>query len=376
MAYRISVNAQGKILTTNNGMRVLVHTVPMTTELWLDAHDSSTITESSYNVVSQWDDKSGNNRHVVQSVEAAKPSLHYPGQFGLNLLKFDGNTQHIDTVDNASWLNNEEFTVFAITLAHTYLRENRFISCFDLSNPSSNDWDLGRGGPLFKEWGLRQNEGDTAVWYDDILTTFVPLVTVTEVNDSGSHMWLTGKDLGTQTEPAIPFTNITAKLGIGGPDGNGFPYAGSIGEVIIMTGTVTTAIRQRAEGYLAWKWTVENQLPVDHPYKDSAPSWIAPANTVLPVISGNPYEGEVLTSTEGTWTGDSLTITYQWQNDGVDIVGETSSTYTATGLAIDDVITCDVTATNYAAKVKATSNDLTITEVVDTFAIYSNITIY
>ena len=25
------------------------------------------------------------------------------------------------------------------------------------------------------------------------------------------------------------------------------------------------------EGYLAWKWAFEDQLPSDHPYKNSAP---------------------------------------------------------------------------------------------------------
>ena len=50
------------------------------------------------------------------------------------------------------------------------------------------------------------------------------------------------------------------------------------------------------------------------------PSPVAPANTVLPVISGSTVVGNVLTTTSGTWTGfPAPTFTYQWQRAaGVD----------------------------------------------------------
>jgi hypothetical protein len=33
----------------------------------------------------------------------------------------------------------------------------------------------------------------------------------------------------------------------------------------------TTDNRQKLEGYLAWKWGMVPNLPVDHPYKTSPP---------------------------------------------------------------------------------------------------------
>ena len=41
--------------------------------LWLDAEDTSTITLNGSNV-SQWDDKSGNGRHVSQATAANQPA--------------------------------------------------------------------------------------------------------------------------------------------------------------------------------------------------------------------------------------------------------------------------------------------------------------
>lgn len=42
--------------------------------IWLDADDASTFTYSSGVLVSQWNDKSGNGRHMFQAVVAAQPS--------------------------------------------------------------------------------------------------------------------------------------------------------------------------------------------------------------------------------------------------------------------------------------------------------------
>lgn len=81
-----------------------------------------------------------------------------------------------------------------------------------------------------------------------------------------------------------------------------------------------------------------------------------PINLVAPAVTGNLTNGSTLTSTTGTWTG-LPSYTYQWKRDGVDISGQTSSTYTY-ATANDDgrYITCVVTATNLLGSGSATSN--------------------
>jgi hypothetical protein len=49
-----------------------------------------------------------------------------------------------------------------------------------------------------------------------------------------------------------------------------YNFQGHIGEMVAVVGTSTTG-RQLIEGYLAWKWGLEANLPADHPYKSSAP---------------------------------------------------------------------------------------------------------
>jgi hypothetical protein len=96
----------------------------------------------------------------------------------------------------------------------------------------------------------------------------------------------------------------------------------------------------------------------------------APVNTVAPVISGATYVGDVLTTTNGTWTG-SPTFTYQWfnENDTENIVGATSSTYTLGSVLAGIEISCKVTGTN------AAGSDTGVSNVIGTTALYAPVNI-
>ena len=73
-----------------------------------------------------------------------------------------------------------------------------------------------------------------------------------------------------------------------------------------------------------------------------------PVNTVQPSIDGNSFVGGILTVVDnGTWTGTlPITYTYQWQRNGIAIVGETAITYLIVLADIGQIINCLVTATN------------------------------
>ena len=55
-------------------------------------------------------------------------------------------------------------------------------------------------------------------------------------------------------------------------EGGGQSWEGPIGEIVIVNSGVSSTVRQQMEGYLAWKWGLEGNLPNDHPYKNSPPT--------------------------------------------------------------------------------------------------------
>jgi hypothetical protein len=100
------------------------------------------------------------------------------------------------------------------------------------------------------------------------------------------------------------------------------------------------------------------------PYDDLPPLTIDyenaqfPVNKAEPLIDGNSFEGAILSVIyNGTWTGEMpITYSYQWQRNGIAIVGETAITYTIVNADLGQIINCLVTATNTAGSSSAISS--------------------
>jgi hypothetical protein len=50
------------------------------------------------------------------------------------------------------------------------------------------------------------------------------------------------------------------------------PWLGTIYEIIVYNSVLTTAQRERVEGYLAYKWNLSASIPSDHPFKQFPPT--------------------------------------------------------------------------------------------------------
>ena len=82
-------------------------------QLWLDADDSGTITQSSGNV-SQWDDKSGNENHGTQGTEANQPNTGTRTLNDKNVLDFNGTTDFLTLTSNVTL--SDDFSIFIVNV--------------------------------------------------------------------------------------------------------------------------------------------------------------------------------------------------------------------------------------------------------------------
>lgn len=111
--------------------------------------------------------------------------------------------------------------------------------------------------------------------------------------------------------------------------------------------------------------TATNKLGTDNATSNSlGPVLIAaPVNTVAPTVTGDATEGNLLTSTNGSWSSaGALTYAYQWLRNGVAISGATANTYTSVTADVGKTVSCRVTATNAGGSSSAQSNGMMITE--------------
>ena len=83
-----------------------------------------------------------------------------------------------------------------------------------------------------------------------------------------------------------------------------------------------------------------------------------PVNLILPVVLGELYVGDVLTTSNGIWLGSPTSYSYQWKRGAINI-GTNANTYTLVSADATRNITCVVTATNAIGSTPATSNIVT-----------------
>jgi hypothetical protein len=108
--------------------------------------------------------------------------------------------------------------------------------------------------------------------------------------------------------------------------------------------------------------TVEHNVVVEASEPPPPPPPVAPTNSALPSVGGNPQVGQALTATSGSWEGTTpIAYTYQWQDCNAsgeacsNVSGATSAGYTVVEGDVGHTLRAVVTATNSAGSVPASS---------------------
>jgi hypothetical protein len=227
--------------------------------LWLDADDASTITLNG-STVSQWDDKSGNNRNVVQATAANQPPYTASGINSLGSL---------DITTAPRWLTYlEAGTVTSATIAAVAQYANTLDTSRAASFSTATGVDRQSLAPA-SDGSLRYD----GAFFAGSATPTTAFVRVSTRTPTQAIDWRNGATAITTTPPVDP---IARNFNVG----NGMPlnflaigtFTGKIGEVVGSHTALSTDDRQKLEGYLAWKWGLEANLPGDHPYKNAPPT--------------------------------------------------------------------------------------------------------
>ena len=85
--------------------------------------------------------------------------------------------------------------------------------------------------------------------------------------------YLNGTAGGTSNANYTPGTSVGYALGARWLGGISAPYINAYYyEVLVYNTALSVAQRQQVEGYLAWKWGLQSNLPANHPFKLFPPS--------------------------------------------------------------------------------------------------------
>ena len=237
---------------SNGGVNPNYVPVTQPLRLWLDASDLSTITKDGSDLVSQWDDKSGNNNNAIQGTAVSQPAFISNAINGKSIIRSDGN----DGMEypNLGLTGLASVTIFMV------------LNISDSSSGSDSILAFGSGSESRLETGA--GGGATIGDVTARSTSYIVSGTVLATGFNNSNNILTLTTNGT--------TVIAKKNGVqtfsGAQAGNWSTGAGNyaifvtntpnrniimdIGEILIYTGTFPSTSIIRVENYLSNKWGI------------------------------------------------------------------------------------------------------------------------
>jgi len=227
----------------------------ISTGLWLDASDNSTITLNGSNV-SQWDDKSGNSRNATQSTAANQPAYLTADQNGLNVIDCDLDWFSYSNLSTVSTFSSSTFVV----MQATGLGSTNYPPIVTWFNNGGLYHYLGGSGT---NWGVY--DGGFRFSTESIGNNWKIVENIRDKSTAQNIFYSTGNSVGST---GLTSAGYTSK--IGNDDANQRSRM-KIGEIVITLDVVSTINRQKIEGYLAHKWGLTANLPAGHPYKTTPP---------------------------------------------------------------------------------------------------------
>ena len=264
----------------------------ITTALWLDAADASTVTTVS-GAVSKWNDKSGNGRNASQATAGNRPTYTSAAQNNLNVLTLDGSNDSlalaanlgITTAHSIFVAAKNSATITAATSAQALLSGDGYT----YPSTTTSDLILGAGsltGNLTNErlfslaiaestagaqvYGYGKTDADVSGGFF-LSSAFTTTGNAFTGRLNGSSSFATVSSAGGYSSTNVRYPSTVRGIGYRFANSTVF-WDGQLWEIIVAPSYLSLDVTQRIEGYLAHKWALTANLPADHPYKVNPPA--------------------------------------------------------------------------------------------------------
>ena len=234
--------------------------------LWLDAADSTTITIATG--VSQLNDKSTNAYNLTQATTGLQPS------YSANLITFSSN-KYLN-IPQAAINNTATYSFFMIfnPIASTnWILQKQYNGVSSRTMLSmTRYWQNNTGTTNYLYWTAYANSGAIANSTTALSTSTLQLIELV-YDGSTLTMYRNGNVLSTTSSASYGIGNETnaTNFTIGSWIADGSIMDSGVtnfqlGELLFYSTSITVPQRQQVEGYLAWKWGLQANLPAGHPY--------------------------------------------------------------------------------------------------------------
>lgn len=229
-------------------------------QLWYDASQFQSLFPGTG--VKAWIDRANGNA-AIQATGANQPTYSPTGLNGLPALSFNGSSQRLVSAPIAL---QQQWSAFAVANLNTVAPATQFIMA---ANAAANASPLRFAASNFAPQGA-----------NTVPTFFTaPNITVAASTNYILETFRTGTAIqssingGAIGSTATTGTPKSATIGavFGSNNASGSLFNGKLSEILFFGLALGTAERLLVEGYLAWKWGLQSNLPSTHTFKLNPP---------------------------------------------------------------------------------------------------------
>ena len=243
--------------------------------LWVDGADTTSITKvSGSNEVSTWADK------IDSTIKLHGHSTNKPDTGasinGLNAITFDkrsnSNMEHVFAKKgNANWnpAGSNGAATGSISDVVVIL-----VGQLDTIRRSNFPFNFGWGDHLPWSNGYTYWNFDGGRHQVKVADANVPFMLCYDFSVTKGRQIIFKDGTSIFNKPRTSVTNIGGAFkfpDIGRTGGNSDGTEWTLGEMMVVRGTMSDQVRQNAEGYLAHKWGMVSNLPLNHPWANMGP---------------------------------------------------------------------------------------------------------
>jgi hypothetical protein len=354
--YYFSLNVTTSVGTSqlnSSGIVQYVTNIPVTpltissnVALWMDAADATSMTLSG-STVTRWNDKSSNATSFIAASGWTAPTIQANAQNGKSSVNFNGTTNILRGV-NVSPDGRTAMTMFLVAYqpSGTSLTAGSIFSYNQQAGWSSTGLAIYQGGIGWR-YGTGQPQNPSVV------TTIGANYAIAMVNKNGvtETGWVNGTQVYSNSSTLATLAGNSNEIWIG-YGVQGFLNE-NVGEIISVFSNLSSTPQTQMEGYLAWKWGLQSNLPINHPYRYSEPTITpgTPTNPTLAIATGN---GSL------SWSAAAGATSYAWTlyNNGSntsDYVGVVGTNGTTTAPTVSTTVSGLQEGSNYYYTVSASN---------------------
>lgn len=205
----------------------------------------------------------GTTADIYQQTTSSTQSLAI-GLNGKPALAFNGSTQFMTGVSNIDISGDPLFSIAGV-FATPLPTGNVFISWGSQTTASGYNYMGANSGNNVWTGFSGNNQTGTATLSAPSSAHVLSIIR-NATNTSNWTITQNGNNVSTAQGNSTAITLANGPLNIGRWVGGGVT-AMTASEMIVIQSTLSSDDRQRIEGYLAWKWGLESNLPANHPYK-------------------------------------------------------------------------------------------------------------